>query len=271
MTERSSGPAEDRLPSGPPAGDGVPAAADRLPSGPPVGDGSAVRGSGGYGGGAPEGPQPPVSTQPASATTPPAEPAEPVVPAGAGGLPETAKDARLDGPSATAPAALGVPPRSTPLPPPRDARPLPADPAGPPSRESRLPRPAPAARLPVRGRKARLVLKRIDAWSVFLHAMVASLFVGLATFLAIAFLYVALSQLGVLASLNTLIGDVTRQPGSTVGPTDTISANKVLTFGLLVAALNVVLLTALATLGAFLYNLVAALSGGIEVTLSESE
>jgi hypothetical protein len=38
-----------------------------------------------------------------------------------------------------------------------------------------------------------------------------------------------------------------------------------------VAAIDVVLLTALATLGAFLYNLCAALTGGIEVTLGDRE
>jgi len=40
---------------------------------------------------------------------------------------------------------------------------------------------------------------------------------------------------------------------------------------MLVAAVNVILLTAIATLGAFLYNMAAALLGGIEVTLAEEE
>ena len=38
---------------------------------------------------------------------------------------------------------------------------------------------------------------------------------------------------------------------------------------MLVAVVDVVLLTAIATLGAFLYNMAAALLGGIEVTLAE--
>ena len=40
---------------------------------------------------------------------------------------------------------------------------------------------------------------------------------------------------------------------------------------MLVAVIDVVLLTAIATLGAFLYNMAAALLGGIEVTLAEDE
>ena len=38
---------------------------------------------------------------------------------------------------------------------------------------------------------------------------------------------------------------------------------------MLIAAVDVVLLTAIATLGAFLYNMAAALLGGIDVTLAE--
>jgi hypothetical protein len=113
------------------------------------------------------------------------------------------------------------------------------------------------------------VLKRIDPWSVFLYSVVASIFIGFATLVAVGLLYAVLSKLGVLSSLNTLIGDVTADPGSTAQPVKVFSASKAMTFATLIAALDVVLLTALATLGAFLYNVCAALTGGIEVTLSE--
>ena len=39
----------------------------------------------------------------------------------------------------------------------------------------------------------------------------------------------------------------------------------------LIAVVDVLIFTALATLGSFLYNLAAALLGGIEVTLAEDE
>jgi len=50
---------------------------------------------------------------------------------------------------------------------------------------------------------------------------------------------------------------------------DYIGTGRVLGFTMLVSAVDVVLLTAIATLGAFLYNLAATLLGGIEVTLAE--
>ena len=42
-------------------------------------------------------------------------------------------------------------------------------------------------------------------------------------------------------------------------------------FTMLIAAVNTVLITAMATLGAFLYNMSAALLGGVEMTLTEGE
>ncbi|MCU1590324.1 MAG: hypothetical protein JWP11_1580, partial [Frankiales bacterium] len=120
-----------------------------------------------------------------------------------------------------------------------------------------------------RARKARLVLKRVDPWSVFLYSVVASIFLGVALFVAVGVLYAVLSKLGVLSSVNTLISDVTAEPGTTSAPSHFFSGSKVMTFAALIAALDVVLITALSTLGAFLYNLCAALTGGIEVTLSD--
>jgi hypothetical protein len=115
------------------------------------------------------------------------------------------------------------------------------------------------------------VLKRVDPWSVFLFSVVASIFLGIALFVAVGLVYAVLAKLGVLNSLNTLIGDVTADPGATARPSKFFSAGKVMTFAGLVAALDVVLITAMATLGAFLYNLCATLTGGIEVTLSDRE
>jgi hypothetical protein len=122
-----------------------------------------------------------------------------------------------------------------------------------------------------RGRRARLTLRRIDPWSVFLYSVVASIFLGLALLVCVAVLYAVLAKLGVLDSLNSLIGDVTSEPGEEAVPSNLFTAGKVMSATAVVAAIDVVLLTALATLGAFLYNLCAALTGGIEVTLGDRE
>jgi len=48
-----------------------------------------------------------------------------------------------------------------------------------------------------------------------------------------------------------------------------VGMSRVLGFTMLVSVIDVVLITAIATLGAFLYNMSAALLGGVEVTLAE--
>jgi hypothetical protein len=101
--------------------------------------------------------------------------------------------------------------------------------------------------------------------------VVASIFLGLALLVAVAVLYGVLSGLGVLDSVNTLIGDVTNDPSDPTATTSIYSFGRVMSFAAVVAALDVVLLTALSTLGAFLYNLCASLTGGIEVTFGDRE
>jgi hypothetical protein len=50
---------------------------------------------------------------------------------------------------------------------------------------------------------------------------------------------------------------------------DYVGLNKVLSTTLLLSGVNVVLMTALATLGAFMYNMAASLVGGLHVTFTE--
>ena len=50
-----------------------------------------------------------------------------------------------------------------------------------------------------------------------------------------------------------------------------VGTSRVLGFTMLVAVIDTILLTAIATLGAFLYNMAAALLGGVEVTLTEDD
>jgi hypothetical protein len=126
----------------------------------------------------------------------------------------------------------------------------------------------PQARRP---RRASLVLRRIDPWSVFLFSLVASVCLGIVLIVAVTTLYAVLSSLGVLSSVNNVLGEVLggNNPGDVAAPVFT--AGRVLGGAAVLAAVDVVLLTVLATLGALLYNLCASLTGGIEVQLSERD
>lgn len=132
-------------------------------------------------------------------------------------------------------------------------------------------RPAAPRSRPAGRRRARLVVQRVDPWSVFLFSLVASICLGVVLLAAVTALYAALSALGVLSSLNGVLGEVagTGTPDEVVEPF--ITSGRVLGATAVLAAVDVVLLTALATLGALLYNLCASLTGGIEVQLGERE
>lgn len=124
---------------------------------------------------------------------------------------------------------------------------------------------------PRRSRRARLVVERVDPWSVFLFSLVASVCLGIVLLVAVAALYAVLSGLGVLDSVNNLLGDVLGGSGPDGGVAPVFTAGRVLGATAVLAAVDVVLLTVLATLGAFLYNLCSSLTGGVEVKLRERD
>jgi hypothetical protein len=121
-------------------------------------------------------------------------------------------------------------------------------------------------------RRAMLSLERIEPMSVMKFSFLISLVGWVILFIAVAIIYFALSKIGVFHKIETTWGLVTYNkdhPGSNL--TAWFSASRVLEYTALVCTINAVLFTALATIGAALYNLVSNLTGGIEVTLKESD
>jgi Transmembrane domain of unknown function (DUF3566) len=120
-------------------------------------------------------------------------------------------------------------------------------------------------------RRANLIVARLEPWSVMKFSFLLSIVCWLILFVAVALLYYALSGLGVFAALQKTLQSVTSSQTSTgVNITKWTSAPRVLGYTMLIGAVNVVLITALSTVGAVIYNLVTHLGGGIEVTLRES-
>jgi hypothetical protein len=127
------------------------------------------------------------------------------------------------------------------------------------------------ARPPRRVRRARLRLTHIDPWSVMKTAFLLSIAVGIVTVVAVAIVWTVLGAAGVWDSINQTVQDVIGGQGSssTFNVQDYLGTSRIVGFTMIVAAVDVVLLTAICTLGAFLYNMSASLLGGIEVTLAE--
>lgn len=133
-------------------------------------------------------------------------------------------------------------------------------------------KPRTGARTVPRVRKARLRVAKTDPWSVMKVSFLLSLALGLCTIVAAAVLWMVMDAMGVFATLGGTINDAT---GSEVGAgfdlESFLSLPRVLLFTTVIALIDVVLATALATLGAFIYNLSAGFVGGVELTLAEDE
>ena len=123
-------------------------------------------------------------------------------------------------------------------------------------------------------RRARLNLKRIDPWSVMKFAFAVSVVLFIVVVVATSVLYLALDAMGVWGEINSSLAELVNASGGTeAGASDgfRITAWGVIGTSMLIGAVNVVLFTALATLGAFIYNVCADLVGGIELTLAERD
>ncbi|MFG2826631.1 DUF3566 domain-containing protein [Streptomyces sp. NPDC048434] len=133
-------------------------------------------------------------------------------------------------------------------------------------------RPRTGARTAPRTRKARLRVARADPWSVMKVSFLLSIALGICTVVAAAVLWMVMNAMGVFSTVGGTISEATgSSDGAGFDLQSFLSLPRVLLFTSIIAVIDVVLATALATLGAFIYNLSAGFVGGVELTLAEDE
>jgi len=122
-----------------------------------------------------------------------------------------------------------------------------------------------------RTRKARLRLSHVDPWSMMKTSFVFSVAFGIATVVLVLLTWGVLATSGVFDMINQMVSSVLLSPGDDqqFRIQDFFGLSKVVGLTILLSVLNVVILTALSTLLAFLYNTSARLIGGLDVTLAE--
>jgi len=210
---------------------------------------------------------------------------------GPGGLRQPAAAPRVNAPvrpQQSPAAASGGPgpaaPRQAPTQPPQGQRP-----AAPGQRPVQGPRPqAPGQRPPAPGqrpgqgaqglvkpapkakvRRARLLVSRVDPWSVLKMAFLLSVALGIVTVVAAIVLWTVLDLTGIFDQVDSLLGTLAGSEGGGFELKKIASLGQVASFATIIAVVNVVLLTALSMLSAVLYNISATLVGGIGVTLTD--
>lgn len=128
-----------------------------------------------------------------------------------------------------------------------------------------LVRPAPKAKV----RKARLLVSKIDPWSVLKMAFLLSVALGIVTVVGAVVLWTVMDLTGIFDQVNDLLAQVLGSEGGSFTVQQLVSLGQVASFATIIAVVNVVLLTALSMLGAVLYNISSTLVGGIGVTLTD--
>ena len=119
-------------------------------------------------------------------------------------------------------------------------------------------------------RQTSLQLQRLDPWSVLKLSLVLSVAGFLVWLVAVGVLYGVLAGMGVWDQINGTYSDLT-SVNNPIANTQLISGGRVFGAAFVIGLVNIVLLTALATVGSLVYNIAADFVGGIEVTLSEPD
>lgn len=117
--------------------------------------------------------------------------------------------------------------------------------------------------------RASMQIRRIDPWSTLKVSLLLSVALFFVWMITVAFLYLVLGGMGVWAKLNSNVGDLLNNASGSSA--ELVSSGTIFGGAFLIGLVNVVLMTALATIGAFVYNLITDLIGGIEVTLADRD
>jgi len=156
-----------------------------------------------------------------------------------------------------------LPDLSGPAPKPPTPRKAAADPV-------RAPSSAPRFQVGTRSRgpvRATMQIRHIDPWSALRVSLLLNAALFFVWMIAVAFLYLVLGAMGVWSKLNSNVGDLLTSSNGSGG--DLVSAGSIFGGAALIGLVNVVLLTAMATVGAYIYNLSTDIVGGVEVTLAD--
>jgi hypothetical protein len=117
-------------------------------------------------------------------------------------------------------------------------------------------------------RKVRLTVARVDPWSVLKLSFLLSVALGIGLVTASVVLWSVLDAMGVFTSINNEL----RSIGSAQSKFDInewVGLGRVVSLTTVIAVVNVLIIMALSTIGALLYNLASSLVGGLQVTLSD--
>lgn len=115
--------------------------------------------------------------------------------------------------------------------------------------------------------RATIQLRKIDPWSTLKISLVIAVSLFFVWMVAVGLLYAVLDGMGVWDRLNSAFTEIVNESGDG----GLVSAGQVFGYAAVIGIINMVLFTALTTIGSFIYNLSSDLVGGVEVTLADRD
>lgn len=117
-------------------------------------------------------------------------------------------------------------------------------------------------------RTVRLTVSAVDPWSVMKMSFLMSVAIGIATIVAFIVLWIVLQATGVMSGLESTMSELAGAESAEriVG---IFGFGRVVAAGFIIAVINIVLMTALSTLAAFIYNIGSLIAGGFSLTLTD--
>ena len=123
-------------------------------------------------------------------------------------------------------------------------------------------RPAPAQK------QVQLKLVKVEVWSAVKAGFFITVAAGIATVVGFFALWLIVGQIGLFASLNSLLSGVFGDGG--VDIEQELSLPRVMSFASTLAIVNVILGTALGGLYAMIFNVIGKITGGIAVSFTNN-
>ena len=118
-------------------------------------------------------------------------------------------------------------------------------------------------------KRARLYVTRVDPWSVTKASFMLALALGVILVIAVAVLWWVLDYTGVFLTVSRTIDEVVGSANTGFNLMNYLEFSRVMGVAIVIASVEIVLVSVLATLFAIMYNLSVGLTGGVEVVLSD--
>jgi hypothetical protein len=118
-------------------------------------------------------------------------------------------------------------------------------------------------------KRARLYVTRVDPWSVTKASFMLALALGVVLVIAVGVVWWVLDYTGVFLTLSRTIDEVVGSANTGFNLMNYLEFSRVIGVAVVIASVEIVLVSVLATLFAIMYNLSVGLTGGVEVVLSD--